>query len=96
VQNNEAKSDPSEGEDVGSGDKDQVQRGVLDLGGHILTFDLIAKHYIKHFTRSIDSNLLEVELRVDMEPISDLNDVEELEHEGHVGVRDIPPRACEC
>ena len=38
-------------------------------------------------------DLLEVELWEDVEPVGDLDDVEELEHEGHVGVGVSLPQA---
>jgi len=60
----------SVGEHVSGSNKDQVQGGVADSCGHILSLDL-----------------LKVEFRVDMEPIGDLDNVEELEHEGHLVVR---------
>ena len=40
------------------------------------------------------AHLLEVKLREDVQPVGELNDEEELEEEGHAGVRVALPERC--
>ncbi len=74
VQDEQVESQSRKVGQIGGGDGYQVDGGVADPGGHVLTLDL-----------------LEVELRVAVKPVGQLDDEEELEHERHGDVGVVLP-----